>query len=315
MGWGYYNYYPKYVSVAERKEKALRAVSKLGKKGQKFNPVKLEGCTIATSVWGKAWCKNLEFYSDYANRLPRGRSYVRNGLVVDLNITPGQVQALVYGSSLYKVLIKIDRASEEKWLAIAKECSGKIDSLVELLQGKFSKNVMEIITRPESGLFPHPKEIELSCSCPDYATMCKHVAAVLYAIGARLDIEPEALFTLRQVDHMNLITAASATDSMVAGTENAKDALATTDLSKLFGIDIEQSKPNAPSKTKPAKIKHGTIHGSIRKSISKNKRNKQKKQEEQKKQKEQKEKIVGELGRKASVYAKKDGLKTRMNGE
>lgn len=295
MSWGYYSY-PKYVSVAERKEKALRAVNKLSKKGQKFNPVKLEGRAIATSVWGKSWCKNLEFYSDYANRLPRGRSYVRNGLVVDLNIVPGQVQALVYGSSLYKVLIKIDRVSEEKWQAITKECSGKIDSLVELLQGKFSKSVMEIITRPESGLFPHPKEIELSCSCPDYATMCKHVAAALYAVGARLDIEPEALFALRQVDHMNLITVASATDSIVAGAENVKDAFVTTDLSKLFGIDIEQSKQDAISKTKPTKTKRKIIHKPIKKSSSKNKQNEQKKQ---------KKKIVSKkLKKKTSVRAK-----------
>lgn len=304
MGWGYYSY-PKYVSVAERKEKALRAISKLGKKGQKFNPVKLEGRTIATSVWGKAWCKNLEFYSDYANRLPRGRSYVRNGLVVDLNIIPGQVQAMVYGSSLYKVMIKIDQASEEKWQAITKECSGKIDSLVELLQGKFSKSVMEIITHPESGLFPHPKEIELFCSCPDYATMCKHVAAVLYAVGARLDIEPEALFTLRQVDHMNLITAASATDSIVAGAENAKDAFATTDLSKLFGIDIEQSKQEVINKTKPTKTKRKIIHKPIKKSSSKNKQNGQKKQ---------KKKIIGKLEKKASVRAKRGELKVKMKG-
>lgn len=271
MGWGYYSY-PKYVSVAERREKALRAIGKLAKKGQKFNPVKIEGRTIATSVWGKAWCKNLEFYSDYANRLPRGRSYVRNGLVVDLNIISGEIQALVYGSSLYKVLIKIAPVVEKKWQAITKECSGKIDSLLELLQGKFSKGVMEIITHPESGLFPNPQEIKLSCSCPDYASMCKHVAAVLYATGARLDVEPEALFALRQVDHMNLITAASATDLV----GDVADTFETTDLSKLFGIDIEQSTQNIPSKNVPTKAKVKTKTIAIRKTIKKSVSNKAK---------------------------------------
>lgn len=272
MDWGYY---PKYVSVEERKAKALRAVKKLEKKGQKFNPVKIESKAIATSAWGKAWCKNLEFYSDYANRLPRGRSYVRNGLVVDLNIIPGEIQAIVYGTHLYDVFIKIVPTDKKKWQKITKECSGKIDSLLELLQGKLSKGVMEIITRQESGLFPSPKEIKLSCSCPDSAIMCKHVAAVLYAIGARLDTEPEALFTLRQVDHMNLITAASATGSLVG---DSKDAFETTDLSQLFGIDIEESKQATSSKVLPIKAKpkkpkakSKPILKPIKKAVSKNK--------------------------------------------
>lgn len=252
MGWGYYNRYPRYVSVAERREKALRSISKLAKKGQKFNPIVIEGRALTKSVWGKAWCKHLEQYSDYENRLPRGRSYVRNGLVVDLNIMPGQIQAQVYGSSLYNVFIKIEPTSNEKWQAITKECSGKIDSLLELLKGNLSKSVMEIITRPESGLFPQPKEISLACSCPDYADMCKHVAAALYAVGARLDTEPEALFTLRQVDHMDLITAAGS-NSVEAMVGDTKNVFEDTDLSELFGINIVQENVTSVKNTKLSK--------------------------------------------------------------
>ena len=174
-------------------------------------PIVLEGRSIANTFWGKAWCKNLESYSDYSNRLPRGRTYVRNGSVIDLKMAAGEITALVSGSSIYKVKIAIAKVVANKWNKIVDECAGKIDSLIELLQGKFSKAVMEIITDPKKGLFPDPKEIKLSCSCPDWADMCKHVAAVLYGVGARLDNRPEELFMLRQADHIELIAKAGTT--------------------------------------------------------------------------------------------------------
>jgi len=168
-----------YVSVAERRRQAEREMAKLRKMGYPVSPVVIEGRTIVKTFWGKAWCDNLERYSDYASRLPRGRTYVRNGSVVDLQIVPGEVKALVSGSEIYKVVVKVAPVPKGRWRSICQDCAGAIDSLVELLQGRFSKGVMERICRQRSGLFPTPDKIELSCSCPDWASMCKHVAAVL----------------------------------------------------------------------------------------------------------------------------------------
>ena len=205
----YYDYgWRPYVTVAERRRKAAREMEKLKKKGHPVSPVVIEGRTIAKTFWGKAWCENLERYSDFENRLPRGRTYVRNGSVVDLQIGGGEVKALVSGSEIYKVAVKVTPVSKARWQSICSDCAGAIDSLVELLQGRFSKGVMERLCRQGTGLFPSPDEIQLSCSCPDWASMCKHVAAVLYGIGARLDQQPELLFKLHKVDEKELIAKA-----------------------------------------------------------------------------------------------------------
>src|SRR3954454_13790165 len=178
MSWYSYDYgFPRYVSVAERRRKAAREVEKLKKNGRTVTPVAIEGNKIATTFWGKAWCDNLESYSDYANRLPRGRSYVKNGSVCDLYIEPGKVTALVCGSELYRIAIKIKPLAADTWRSIKNQCAGQIGSMIELLQGKLSKSVMEVVTRHDGGLFPKPREIGMNCSCPDAAGMCKHLAA------------------------------------------------------------------------------------------------------------------------------------------
>src|SRR6516162_3924820 len=209
----WYSFRP-YVAVAERRARAAREVAKRRKRGQNITPVVIEGRTIAHTFWGKAWCDNLESYSDFANRLPRGRTYVRNGSVIDLEITAGEVKALVSGSDIYTVAIKVAPVPKTRWKSICRDCAGAIDSLVELLEGRFSKGVMERICQQKSGLFPSPREIELSCSCPDWAEMCKHVAAVLYGIGARLDHDPELLFRLNQVNEHDLIAKAGSSLSL-----------------------------------------------------------------------------------------------------
>ena len=157
--------------------------------------------------------------------------------MIDLQVSPGQVKALVMGSSLYTVKIEIQALATARWKTVLDHCSGQIDSLVELLQGKFSKGVMEVITSPERGLFPVPSHISMNCSCPDWATMCKHVAAVLYGVGARLDEQPELFFQLRKVDHLELLTAASAASLNVSGNQSKK-IIQSGDLSGLFGIDL-----------------------------------------------------------------------------
>jgi uncharacterized Zn finger protein len=197
-----------YVPVAERRWKAAKKLAKLRKNGHAVSPVTIAGRSIAKSLWGKSWCTNLERYSDYENRLPRGRTYVRNGSVVDLQIVTGKVSAVVSGSDLYTVTISIAPITATRWKAICRDCAGTIDSLVELLQGRLSKGVMDRVCREADGLFPAPKEIKLSCSCPDWAVMCKHVAAVLYGIGVRLDEKPALLFELRGVDETELLANA-----------------------------------------------------------------------------------------------------------
>ena len=206
MAW--YGEFPRYVSVAERRKKAQRETEKRAKKGQKLAPVAILGPRIAKTFWGKAWCDNLERYSDYANRLPRGRTYVRNGSVIDLHVGAGRISAQVMGSDLYRIQVSVTELPPARWRALAKACTGSIDSLVELLQGRFSQHVMQRICATGIGLFPSPKEIKFSCSCPDWAAMCKHVAAVLYGVGARLDSQPELLFTLRKVDATDLVARA-----------------------------------------------------------------------------------------------------------
>jgi len=197
-----------YVSVAEKRRQANREMARLKKRGRSIAPVKIEGRTIAKSFWGQAWCANLERYSDYENRLPRGRTYVRNGSVVDLQIAKGEVTAMVAGSDLYRIQIAISPVKTSHWKAICRDCAGTIDSLIELLQGRLAKGVMDRVCRKGDGLFPSPGEINLSCSCPDWADMCKHVAAALYGIGARLDEKPQLLFVLRGVDENELIANA-----------------------------------------------------------------------------------------------------------
>ena len=245
-----------YVSVAERRAKTQKLILKMQKKGAVFNPVENIGRVIAKTFWGKSWCKNLESYSDYESRLPRGRSYVRNGSVIDLKILPGSIQAQVMGSELYQISITMSSMPDHKWQSLVSECSGQIDSVVELLQGKFSKSVMSIMTESSQGLFPKPSEIKFSCSCPDWAGMCKHIAAVMYGIGARLDAQPEFLFTLRQVDHLDLIKKAAVFDNL-PGAESQESAIAEEDLSALFGIEMaeEIEKPKALKKSKAVKAK------------------------------------------------------------
>ena len=253
---GFYGWRP-YVSVAQRRRKAAGEMAKLKKKGHPVSPVVVEGRTIVKTFWGKAWCDNLERYSDFENRLPRGRTYVRNGSVIDLQIAPGEIKALVSGSEIYKVKVRVAPVAKARWESICKDCAGAIDCLIELLQGRFSKGVMERVCRQKTGLFPSPDEIQLSCSCPDWADMCKHVAAVLYGIGARLDQQPDLLFRLHDVDEKELIAGAGQALPLAKKAPAEKRVLGGEDLSALFGLDMA---PDAsPVKPKRQKAQGGKM--------------------------------------------------------
>jgi len=239
---GYFGWKP-YIPVAERRKKAEKVAAKMQKRGVTLTPVIGGRGSIAKTFWGKAWCDNLEGYSDYANRLPRGRTYVRNGAVIDLKIAGGTVQAQVMGSTLYKVAVSVAAVPARQWQAISADCAGSIATLVELLQGRLSKAVMERICTANTGLFPAPKEISFTCSCPDWASMCKHVAAVLYGIGVRLDDQPDLLFSLRRVDAKELVAQAGASLPKNRKAPASAKLLDTSLLADVFGIEMADASP------------------------------------------------------------------------
>jgi uncharacterized Zn finger protein len=269
----FYGWRP-YVPVAQRRANAARAAKQLAKKrGRELQPISLEGRKIAHTFWGEAWCDSLEHHSDFENRLPRGRTYVRNGSVIDLDIKQGRIDALVSGSEIYTVRVDINRLKPTHWNDLKSECSESIDSLLDLLGGKFSDGVMRRLTHPERGLFPQPKEIKMSCSCPDWAVLCKHVAAVLYGVGARLDREPQLLFVLRGVDHSELVSEAVSEGNLDAALSAPAGALAGEDLGAMFGIDLDSNSPAAtPAKTKrPARSPAATKLSQVAKRPAKKK--------------------------------------------
>ncbi len=241
--------YPPYVSVAEKRAKAEKKLKQLKKKNPHINPVVIEGKAIAKTWWGKAWNKNLETYADYSNRIGRGRSYVRHGAVLDLQISAGKVDSLVQGSESrpYSVTIQIEAMGDKTWRDLKTAAEGKLESLQELLAGKFPKALGEIFTTRGKGLFPSPKEIAFDCSCPDSATMCKHVAATLYGIGARLDQDPALFFKLRQVKMKDLVSEAieeKTRELLDKARKKTARVIEDSDLADVFGIDMES--PIAP---------------------------------------------------------------------
>lgn len=248
--------YPRYVSVAEKKAKAAKKLKQLKKKIPDIRPVVIEGNALALTWWGKSWNKNLERYADYTNRIGRGRSYVRHGAVLDLKIDSGKVTALVQGSTSkpYEVVINIESISQNNWRAIKKQCEGQLKSLQDLLAGKFPKALGEIFFAKGKGLFPSPQAISFDCSCPDWASMCKHVAATLYGIGARLDEDPSLFFKLRGVDTEDLIARAvkDKTGDLLAKTKKKSvKVIDDADLADIFGIDMD-NKPDFAGNRKKA---------------------------------------------------------------
>lgn len=237
--WGF----PRYVSAAEKKEKAARKLQELSRKHPNLKPVVLHSTKIARTWWGTAWNLNLERYADYHNRIGRGRSYVRHGAVLDLQIDPGEARALVQGSRSkpYSVVISIKTLKRELWQTILKQCQGMLESLQDLINGNFPKAIGEIFTHRDTGMFPSPKEITFSCSCPDWAGMCKHVAATLYGIGARLDESPDLFFKLRNVKMGDLIHQAVADrreQLLARASRKTARIIEEADLSATFGIEL-----------------------------------------------------------------------------
>ncbi|MEE9391014.1 MAG: SWIM zinc finger family protein [Planctomycetota bacterium] len=258
--------FPEYVPVGVRRARAEKKAAQAKKRGDIWEPVAPlgRGRTIARTAWGKTWCTHIESFHDFSNRLPRGRTYTRNGSIVDLAIRRGKISGRVVGSEIYEQTITVKNCSAADWKTIVKRCSGKIGSLVELLEGRFSDAVMEEIVTVDNGLLPDFRQVTLQCSCPDWATLCKHLAAVLYGVGVRLDERPELLFELRGVDPSDLVAQATTGLSTQRKRSEASRAL-DVDLGDIFGIDVDlesstvakpKSQPVAKSprrKKKPAK--------------------------------------------------------------
>jgi len=242
--WGW----KKYIPVATRRAKAKQKMDQLIKKGKVIKPIEIQGRSIAKKFWGKLWCKHLETFSDFDNRLPRGRTYVRSGNVCHLEIKKERVEAIVIGSKLYNVNINFSAIKETKWKALKNNCNGQIGSLLELLTGKLSDHIMKIVANPKEGLFPNEEEIHFSCNCPDWADICKHVAAVFYGIGSLLDEQPDLLFLLRGVDASELITTKLATT-----TAKTEDLLEDEGLADIFGIDLDNTTEQQSFKQKKQK--------------------------------------------------------------
>lgn len=229
-------FYGEYIPVGERRARAQRETEKLRGEGKSLDPVVIEGRALAKTFWGKRWCGHLESFSDFTNRLPRGRTYARNGSVCHLEVSEGHVEALVYGSSMYKVEVDIEPLDEQVWNSVKAQCVGRIATMLELLAGQFSDQVMEVVAHRHEGLYPLPREIRFRCNCPDGVRMCKHIAAVLYGVGNRLDSRPELLFLLRGVDPEELLGAPLSLPSSGDGEDHLEDDR----LADIFGIEFDE---------------------------------------------------------------------------
>ncbi|MDR2076286.1 MAG: hypothetical protein LBP61_05060 [Desulfovibrio sp.] len=239
MSWGYSYYNHSQPSVAQQREIAEKRRKKLEKDQVEIQPVIIAGGKIAERWWGIAWNKNLESYADFENRLGRGRSYCKNGLILDLRISEGGIRAQVSGSSVYNVTITIDKLADRHWRGIVAACAKRVENIGTLVEGRFPQELADVFMKQGEGLFPSPKEIHMLCDCPDAAMLCKHIAAVLYGVGARLDRDPLLFFKLRGVDPGELIKK-SVEEKMQnllanAGRKSGR-VIADKDIARLFGV-------------------------------------------------------------------------------
>ncbi|SKA78073.1 Uncharacterized conserved protein, contains Zn finger domain [Prosthecobacter debontii] len=226
----------------ENQERVQREIAKRRARGESLTPLAAPKGSkkLCQTFWAQAWCRHLERYSHYEARLPAGRSYLRNGQVLDLVIEPGTLSAVVAGEHLEDTLIHIRPLDAAHWQELVQAAQGQVNSLLDLLTGNLGDGLLKILTEPETGLFPQPKEIRFDCSCPDHADLCKHSAAVLYGVAVLLDTQPDLLFTLRGVNQADLLPAAGAASAETLSPNSGAGELQGTDLSALFGIDLAE---------------------------------------------------------------------------
>ena len=204
------HWYPRYLSIGARRARALPEMLRLRERGVHVQPIETTGQIIAQRFWGRRWCDRLDSFTAHDNHLPLGRSLVRNGSVCHLEIRPGALEAMVAGSALFRVVVRIPTTEPAAWQALARTCAGRVGSLQDLLRGALPDGVIEAVAGPERGLLPSRSELDPHCGCGDGAALCRHAAAALYGVGRRLDAAPELLFRLRGVDETDLLAAATA---------------------------------------------------------------------------------------------------------
>ncbi len=236
-----YNYTKTYSPISFEELQQKSKTTKSTNKKQALEPIEVIGNSrqICTKWWGQAWCKNLEKYADYENRIARGKRYVRAGAVIDLKIKKGVVDAKVQGTRRkpYDICIHIAPLLKEAVDNIVSKCS-KLKNVEELIKGNIPLQMQELFTGRD-GLFPTPKEIAFDCSCPDWASMCKHVAAVLYGVGIRLDENPLLFFELRGIEYEQFVGAAIEIriEEMIANENKPSNRIITEkSIMNIFGI-------------------------------------------------------------------------------
>lgn len=215
--------------VADLARLAQQRRENLLQEGRQLHPVQGSSRNLASHFWGRAWMKHLALCEAGGLCLAPGRTLLRHGCVLDLQLAPGRVEALVSAQELVEVQIDIAPLEDERLEALKEACSGRIDSLVSLLEGCTDEAVLQRLCDPETGLLPEPHDWHMNCTCPDWAEPCPHAAAALYATGTLIDVEPTLLFQLRQVEASSLIEAPKV----------EAEVFDTSALGSMFGIDLD----------------------------------------------------------------------------
>lgn len=222
--------------VQAAQDAVKREIIRRCERGEVYTPFDAPtGTKLARNFWGQAWQQHLATFEHFSGRLSKGRSYLRLGQLYNLEMEPGMVRAEVAGAALYEVAVQVKPMTQERWEQLVVRCTGRVTGMLDLLEGKLSDEVMAVMTGIDAGLFPEAHDVRVVCSCPDHADLCKHGAAVLYAVGLQFDREPAGFFKLRGVRVDDLCQGASVVlEQKNEGAVELPDA----DLEKLFGIDL-----------------------------------------------------------------------------
>src|SRR6516225_9973543 len=196
--WGRRRYYddwfPRFPKSKPRAAKGgIKAQTKRGQFGQ--------------SWWAKRWIAVLESF-DIGARLGRGRSYARNGQVLNIDIAKAEVTAKVQGSrpKPYDVTIQVKSLAEKEWAKVIEALSGQAIYAAKLLAGEMPQDIENVFQEVKLSLFPEKLgDLATECSCPDWSNPCKHIAAVYYLIGEEFDRDPYLLFRLRGLNREDLL--------------------------------------------------------------------------------------------------------------
>jgi len=159
--------------------------------------------------WAKRWISALERLG-WSNRLQRGRTYARQGNVLEVKVRPGRIDARVQGSRKrpYRVTIHIEPLSDSDWDKAASAMAERALFAARLLAGEMPENIEDAFVQCDTQLFPRSEQdIDMSCTCPDWANPCKHIAAVFYTLGTEFDRDPFLLLLLRGMSREHLLAA------------------------------------------------------------------------------------------------------------